>query len=59
MSTHPSEKLVVRETGWSKARHQRGQDMRTCVPAVEADDTEPAAEAGREAKAATIVRGDD
>ncbi|MFJ8143341.1 hypothetical protein [Streptomyces sp. NPDC096013] len=39
--TTPKSPIRVAETGWSKARHRRGKDVRTCVAAV-ADESAPA-----------------
>ncbi|BBC36973.1 hypothetical protein SGFS_082670 [Streptomyces graminofaciens] len=56
MSTQTVEKLVVRESGWAKARRRRGKGVRTCLPALAVRDGRrtPEAEA-----VPTIVRGDD
>lgn len=56
MSTHPVEKLVVRESGWAKARHQRGKGVRTSLPALTNRDTDRTAASEADSN---IVRGDD
>jgi hypothetical protein len=59
VTTDTSEKPVVRrlETGWSKARRQRGRGaMRTWIPAVEDGGVTPAPQTGQESN---IVRGED
>ncbi|WP_371582284.1 hypothetical protein [Streptomyces sp. NBC_01314] len=54
MSTHTVEKLVVRESGWAKARHRRGKGVRMCLPALTCDSGSRTAETD-----SNIVRGDD
>ncbi|MFE7766905.1 hypothetical protein [Streptomyces sp. NPDC057438] len=56
MSTHTVEKLVVRESGWAKARRRRGKGVRLCLPALADRDGARLTEAGADAH---IVRGDD
>ncbi|WP_322724360.1 hypothetical protein [Streptomyces spongiae] len=56
MSTHTVEKLVVRETGWAKARRQRGRGLRTCLPALETRSLRRRAGADADSN---IVRGED
>ncbi|MDX3521525.1 hypothetical protein [Streptomyces scabiei] len=57
MSTHTVEKLVVRESGWAKARRRRGKGVRLCLPAVaDRRDGTGVTSAGADAH---IVRGDD
>ncbi|WP_395574815.1 hypothetical protein [Streptomyces sp. BK79] len=60
MTPDTREKPAVRrlETGWSKARRQRGRGgaMRTWIPAVEDGGATPAPQAGQESN---IVRGED
>lgn len=56
MSTHTAEKLVVRESGWAKARHRRGKGVRMCLPALTGPDSRRTAEAEADSN---IVRGDD
>ncbi len=46
--------LTVRETGWTKARQQRGPAIRTCVPAVS-----PPASRTSTGSEDNIVRGED
>ncbi|GGX43655.1 MULTISPECIES: hypothetical protein [Streptomyces] len=48
--------LHVPETGWEKARHQRGKAIRTCMAPVE-DRSSP--RAGRSSTEWNIVRGED
>ncbi|UUU20139.1 hypothetical protein [Streptomyces sp. DSM 40750] len=56
MGTHTVEKLVVRESGWAKARRRRGKGVRTCLPALPGREGRRTPEAEAEP---TIVRGDD
>ena len=48
--------LTIRETGWTKARQQRGKAIRTCVPAVSPPASRTSTSAGSEDN---IVRGED
>jgi hypothetical protein len=57
VSTHTSEKLVVRESGWAEARRRRGKGVRLCLPAV-ADRKDGVGVTGAGADA-HIVKGDD
>ncbi|MFE7843537.1 hypothetical protein ACFU53_48070 [Streptomyces sp. NPDC057474] len=56
MTTHTVEKLVVRESGWAKARRRRGKGVRMCLPALTGRGVLCTAEAGADSH---IVRGDD
>jgi hypothetical protein len=56
VSTHSVEKLVVRESGWAKARRRRGKGVRMCLPALPDKDGTRVPEAGADTH---IVRGDD
>ncbi|WP_338899741.1 hypothetical protein WBG99_32330 [Streptomyces sp. TG1A-60] len=56
MSTHTVEKLVVRESGWAKARHRRGKGVRLCLPALTGRHGPRTAETEADSN---IVRGDD
>ncbi|WP_326584752.1 hypothetical protein OG250_40155 [Streptomyces sp. NBC_00487] len=56
MSTHSVEKLVVRESGWAKARRRRGKGVRMCLPAL--PDRDGPRMTGAETDS-NIVRGDD
>ncbi|MGW0843969.1 hypothetical protein ACWD26_28285 [Streptomyces sp. NPDC002787] len=56
MSTHTVEKLVVRESGWAKARRRPGKSVRLCLPALADRDGTRTAEAEADSN---IVRGDD
>lgn len=56
MSTHTVEKLVVRESGWAKARRRHGKNVRMCLPALSDKDGTRVTEAGADTH---IVRGDD
>ncbi|WP_228472957.1 hypothetical protein [Streptomyces cyaneochromogenes] len=51
--------MKVAETGWTKARHLRGQAIRTCVSAVEDGNTPPSAQASTTSTERNIVRGED
>ncbi|AZQ32692.1 hypothetical protein EJ357_03900 [Streptomyces cyaneochromogenes] len=57
--TAPRKALKVAETGWTKARHLRGQAIRTCVSAVEDGNTPPSAQASTTSTERNIVRGED
>ncbi|GAA2259500.1 hypothetical protein GCM10010145_33050 [Streptomyces ruber] len=59
MTAHTTERPVEGrpETGWALARQLRGASVRTCVPALDTEDTAPSApQTGPEAH---IVRGED
>ncbi|MEW2400834.1 hypothetical protein [Streptomyces sp. NPDC046862] len=56
MSTQTVEKLVVRETGWAKARRQPGKGLRTCLPALETRGLRRPERVGADSN---IVRGED
>lgn len=56
MSTHPVEKLVVRESGWAEARRRREKGVRLCLPALTDRDGNRRAGFGTDEH---IVRGDD
>ncbi|MFI6009554.1 hypothetical protein ACIBAG_12105 [Streptomyces sp. NPDC051243] len=55
--TAKREALKVRETGWTKARHQRGKAIRTCLPAVE--ESGGSTRSARKGAEWNIVRGED
>jgi hypothetical protein len=58
VTAHPTDKpaLPNAETGWAKARRQRGRGVRTCLPAIEhRGSAERRAAPGED----NIVRGED
>ncbi|WP_320777768.1 hypothetical protein [Streptomyces sp. CRN 30] len=59
MTAHTTDTPVARrpETGWATARQLRGKGVRTCVPALDAEDTAVTVEHTRPED--NIVRGED